>query len=761
MQRQAQRSSRKLALFALICALPLSCAAQSRDSVRIERLAGLARLWGAIKYFHPYVADRDIDWDAALVQTIPKVESAKSTEDYREAIDFMVSFLKDPSTHTSQQFSAGEKPTPPPSGPPQPYVKWIDHETALIVANDYAHFAGSFQKAADLTKVFKEVSEAKTIILDTRDRDKDADEDSTFWFTAAFRETFPVLLDRDVVAASLRSRMFSGYPTQMGGYSDYYSAFVTRAGQTIHGQAPSGQTHRLVFIVNAASSGFFDILSGLQKAGVATVVWEGAANKVGGVQGNFSYDLPEGVKVTIGTSEFVNPDGSIGFYPDISVPESADFAGESNEAIQASIRAAKENQRNAISNPGRSNVLVANKPENAYADMKYPSREYRLLSLFRFWNVMFYFHAYRPLYDRRWEETLSEFIPQFEDDRNELEYAITTAKLVAHIQDTHGFMNSSVLQDYLGRSRPPVEVKSIEGKTVVTRIFDDAIRASSGLSVGDVVLAVDGEDIEARRHRLGELFAASTPQALRWRVDRAVLLGPKDKPAELKVANAVGNVQTVSVTRAATAQPPEDQTPVFRVLPEGFGYIDLKRLEPSQVDKAFDVIRNTPALIFDMRGYPNGVFPMLGARFATKKTVAAVFETPTPESPDPAEISRVRFMQYAEPGSSWKYGGKVVVLINEEAISQAEHTCLFLEATAHAKFIGSPTNGANGDVTQTILPGGITVNFSGHDVRHADGRQLQRIGIQPDVRVEPTIQGIREGRDEVLERAVSYLKNGP
>ena len=56
-----------------------------------------------------------------------------------------------------------------------------------------------------------------------------------------------------------------------------------------------------------------------------------------------------------------------------------------------------------------------------------------------------------------------------------------------------------------------------------------------------------------------------------------------------------------------------------------------------------------------------------------------------------------------------------------------------------------------------VLPGGITVNFTGHDVRHADGRQLQRVGIQPHVRVAPTIAGIRAGRDEVLEKAIEFL----
>jgi C-terminal processing protease CtpA/Prc len=183
-------------------------------------------------------------------------------------------------------------------------------------------------------------------------------------------------------------------------------------------------------------------------------------------------------------------------------------------------------------------------------------------------------------------------------------------------------------------------------------------------------------------------------------------------------------------------------------------------LEATQVDEAFEAVRNTPGLIFDMRGYPKGVFPLLGARFAETKTATAVFETPLPQSPVPSDIARERFFQYAEPDSKWKYRGKVVVLINEKAISQAEHTCLFLEATARVKFVGSPTNGANGDVTLTVLPGDISVSFSGHDVRHADGRQLQRVGIQPDIKVEPTVEGIRARRDEVLERAIAYLQNG-
>ena len=49
--------------------------------------------------------------------------------------------------------------------------------------------------------------------------------------------------------------------------------------------------------------------------------------------------------------------------------------------------------------------------------------------------------------------------------------------------------------------------------------------------------------------------------------------------------------------------------------------------------------------------------------------------------------------------------------------------------------------------------------ITGHDVRFPDDSQLQRRGIQPDIRVSPTIAGIRAGRDEVLERALRFLES--
>lgn len=40
---------------------------------------------------------------------------------------------------------------------------------------------------------------------------------------------------------------------------------------------------------------------------------------------------------------------------------------------------------------------------------------------------------------------------------------------------------------------------------------------------------------------------------------------------------------------------------------------------------------------------------------------------------------------------------------------------------------------------------------------YPDKSETQQIGILPDIEVKSTTQGIRQGRDEVLEAAIKYL----
>jgi C-terminal processing protease CtpA/Prc len=565
-----------------------------------------------------------------------------------------------------------------------------------------------------------------------------------------------------VTLATYRERQHSGYVPQSGMTSGgYWSGFMTRVPGAIEGRRK--EPVPLAFIVDAGTPGLEKIV-GLQAASLAQVVEEvdGSPAKADGA--GYATKLPGDFYALVRTTELLSPTGETGFRPDVTVSATA---GE-DTALNAAIKslAAPTPSRPALAAPATQPRSSRDKP---YAQMTFPSVEYRLLALFRFWNVIHYFFPYQHLMDQDWDPALAEFIPRFEANQNAFDYQMTVTALAKRLQDSHvGVGNATAINDHLGMFAPPISVRSIEGETVIVALSGPAAEAA-GLKIGDVVLAVDDEPAEQRRARLEQFYVASTPQAMRSRVAQSILRGAKDKPARLRVKrdDAIRDVEVPrSVQYFSVAFPPDRTAPAtYEILPSGYGYIDLARLKPADVDAALDAAFAAPAIIFDMRGYPNGTGFMIGPRLikGDRPTAGAQFRRPfhkgsSVSSDEDGNRIDHAFTQTFSPSNKPRYAGKVVMLIDEQAISQAEHTCLMFSAATDVTFIGTPTNGANGDITDFLLPGALRVVFTGHDVRHGDGRQLQRVGVQPQIRVAPTIKGVREGRDEVLEAAVKFLQ---
>ncbi len=737
--------------------------AQTADAARVERLVGLAKVWGAVKYFHPYLAYREIDWDKALVEAIPKVQTARTPQEYQAALNQMLAALGDPSTRA--EIEETPKPAPPgqapaPAGEPvrtENGVLFIDAmRVAETGAKDNTALRVLFGKAIEAT------ASARAVVIDARSAGR-ADPFAAYIFADMLRQVLPQLLDSDVTLGYSRHRLHNGYATQAGGASFYYSAFASLAPQTLAGRNKA-KTPPIVFLVNEHTPPAAETLGGLQQAGRAYVIQEGErAPEAGG--GSATLNLPDGVKARLRTSESVNPDGSIGFSADAVVPKGV---GE-DAAMREALRAAREGK---ASEAGRKTAAVptplVSQKEKSYAEMEFPSTEYRLLALFRYWNVVNYFYPYKQLIADTWATVLPRYIPKFEANKDAADYQLTVRELVTEMHDSHGGVrNANAAAERLGTYLPPLVVRYVEGKTVVTNVLDERLP----VKVGDVVLTVDGEPVEKRIEFLSRYTAASTPQSLMKYVHYNLLGGQKDTSARLSVRGLDGATRDVEVTRSfgradqmKLFMATERKTPVVQVLPSGYGYVDLARLQPGEVDKMFETVKDTPALIFDMRGYPNGTAWPIAPRLTEKHMpVAALFSRPILEATsldddELAESPNYTFAQRIPERKGDVYKGKVVVLINEDAISQSEHTCMFFEAATDVTFVGTPTTGANGDVTFMVLPGNLGVSFTGHNVRHADGRQLQRIGIQPHVRAAPTIAGVVAGRDEVLEAAVRHLQ---
>jgi C-terminal processing protease CtpA/Prc len=406
-------------------------------------------------------------------------------------------------------------------------------------------------------------------------------------------------------------------------------------------------------------------------------------------------------------------------------------------------------------------------PDRAYNELRYPPAEYRILAAYKIWGAFHYFFAYRDLMDEDWDDVFNLFLPVFISAKDAREYNLAVTEMITHVSDSHAVVESRELNQYFGESPVGLRLRLIEKKPAVARIVDEnAVKA--GIRVGDIITGIDGEDIIARVNREARYISSSTQQALGDRIMRRILNGPEGSTATLTVRDAAGESKHVSLTRDKTyydALDADFSGETIQLLPGNIGYVELHRLKATDVDGVFEKLGDTKAIIFDARGAISGGLSSRIAAHLTEKTdvAGAIVTGPLTLTPDLVRNGQLTStasyfsVQALPPPNAPVYKGKTVMLIDERTIGEAEHLGLFLEAANNTAFIGSASAGADGEVTRFFVPGGVLITFSSTDVRHANTGKLQRLGLQPNQLVLPTLAGIRAGRDEVLERAIEYL----
>ena len=398
----------------------------------------------------------------------------------------------------------------------------------------------------------------------------------------------------------------------------------------------------------------------------------------------------------------------------------------------------------------------------------YPSVGYRVLAAAKMFNVIEMFFPYHQFMDKNWKEVFASSLHEFVNARDRNEYGLAVAKMYAHLNDSHGFIRGNpALDDLRGEAASPLSVDYIEDKVVVARFRSDSLCKANNISIGDIVTKVNGVKIEDLMKKYEMYFAHSTPAAIKEWAARASIRGPRGDEVTYTIEDRNGKSRDVKFFWS------NEYDRYFRLkfnldtiqlISKEIGYADLTRMEGSQTDTMFEKFKNTKAIIFDMRGYPKGTAWTIAPRLTEEKDVPlALFRrneilSPKLRSGDIlSQRTYSEFIQTVAATDKWKYKGKTVMLIDHNAISQSEHSGLFFESMNNTIFVGSETAGANGDVTNFTIPGNMILYFSGQGVWHADGRQLQRVGLKPHVAVKPTIKGIRAGKDEVLEKAIEWI----
>jgi len=372
------------------------------------------------------------------------------------------------------------------------------------------------------------------------------------------------------------------------------------------------------------------------------------------------------------------------------------------------------------------------------------------------WSVFQHFYPYFDQVETDWDQVLVKSMASAASAKKRPDTSRCLKWLVAQLHDGHGNMIDGA--EYAGMKFLPLSFDWVEDQLVVVASNETEIK------VGDVVVQIDGVDAKTRLEDDEKLISGS-PQWKRYRSvgGLTMILGGK-KEVSLKLKRE--GKEWESTLEPGTDRPPiPDERPLIDTIEEGkedgtdtIYYVDLGRAEPKDVDPMIEKFANAKGIVFDMRGYPKGT-QYLFQHMTDKHLQSAKWLVPQQVRPDRSDM--VNF----EKGGRWqmpprepRFQGKFVFITNGSAISYAESCMAIIANYKLAPIVGSPTAGANGNINPFQLPGGYRVIYTGMRVVNHDDSQHHVFGVKPTIPLKPTVQGIRDGRDELLEKAIEVVK---
>ncbi len=725
------------------------------DSIQVDRIVKTCKLWGHLKYFHPFLADNYINWETAFTDNIMGIIESKNKVEFKNAIQEMLLNLNDPITRVIESYEKVDHS----DSLHYPIISYLEDSILLMSIQNYRDLEDINHSFSQFNSLKEKIPSSTGIIFDLRNESIISD-DIKGYINSYFPFIESYLSDQVLTIPGYKARFHDGFVPEIGSTSGGYSSgyYVKDAKQILPDNATN--SNKVVFIVNSTSE-LPRIAFALQRSGQGFILSIDEMSDAALVKTSV-YEMEDDINVQVRLNELdseyeVQADYQLS--DEMSDQEIYEIAsGFINGIKQSKIEWTKK-------------TVNSDKPETSLIDDTfYPNLENRLLAAAKIWTVIEYFFAYKELMDYDWNQVLETFVPRFVSASNSLEYHLAVAEMYKHIQDGHGFVRSNILSNYMGTASPPIRIRYIEGLPVVVDIFSDSVHSVKKIEIGDIITKVDGEPIESVLSRKAKYLSASNEAALLNYVSWSLLKGDDSTVVKIEFKNRKNATKSVELPRFNQYTQiwrgmgsGRIHDPIIKLIDNNIGYADLDRLSSEMVDEMFENFASTKAIVLDMRGYPNGTAWAIAPHLTNKKTVyAASFRRYSP-------MSMKMGNEYTENLTIFKqsiplpkqpfYKGLTVMLIDERTQSQAEHTGLFFEAANQTKFIGSQSAGANGDVTNFQIPGNITLYFSGHDIRHIDGGQLQKTGLVPEIEVHPTIEGIRNGIDEVLEKAIDYVNN--
>jgi len=388
---------------------------------------------------------------------------------------------------------------------------------------------------------------------------------------------------------------------------------------------------------------------------------------------------------------------------------------------------------------------------NSDLSTSYPDEFTRLMGIFRYWNIINYFNPYNYILDTPWDSTLYNSVLSIANASNYTDFFMTFKKMTSNLDDAH---TEGLTSRFLSAYVPKILLRYSQGNYIVVK------SGYTQINKGDIIVSVNGKTTTQWEDSLRPYISAGNPSVFRRFMCRNLLRGASGSAIQIEYKDSLGNTNNITLYRYSIYYhnwfyeyyPNDTLASVkWKKWDCNVGYVHMGNLSTSDVNTMYNELKNTKAIIFDIRNYPNGTGWDIADLLYPNNTCYAKFTVP--DVTYPGTFSWV-FSDIGINGNSSYYTGKVVILCNQETQSHAEFTCMMLKAMPNTVIVGSQTAGADGNITGFKFSQNIRTGFTSLGAFYPDGTETQRIGIVPDSFVYITPEGIRHGRDEVLEKAL-------
>ena len=759
----------------VICCTLTVTAQRNYSDQEIKRLAYLGRLWGMLHYFHPKMGTGEIATDSLILSPTASLIADPSARNFERCVKEMLSRLNDPSTQLI------EKPVDRSAllFTPDPYKSAVHKLPNGVLYVAFPTAAANYDDLYSMTGLQPaQWDSAKAIILDARNISNPLGDG-----IGAFQYNFPAFVSKLLGGTQLpdvydRSIYYNGFVTQGNRPLSYnYGGWKTKSsGRLSHLQTEKKSFQKPLLVIFNMVGADLDVevanfFQSMKAAGLCKLIFEG--NEAEYPSGEMiTINLADSLIANLRVSDYLVGNDHLVPRPDWCIDRITDTS-LSGIFVNRCVQLLLENNSETLADK-KTNLSLRFVPPmpGRYDDEKFPSPEKRLFAIYNWWNAIEYFFPHKHLIGRNWDNVLAEYVPLLLQANDPLAYNIVLMNMVSEINDSHAYLsNLDWKPTFFWKKHqhyPPLQVMFIENKLWVVDKGHDSLQDMTNVRRWDEIIEIDGRTIDKIKEDWPFLKYGKESNFLGV-LPNAILTGELNSTIRLGLKRGEEKF-IVDLKRTGSHSFDykwllfQDKHSAFQLLEKEIGYIKMGQVTPNEMDSAMRTLHNTKAIIFDLRDIISTQAP--ASLIACNTRTVSMNERPYVTAGyikggafDSASLLSYSTIKPADSGNCYK--GKIIILVNEMDLSQGEFTAMKLQAAStNATVIGSQTAGADGAITQTVFPGGYLAQFTSTSVKYPDGRQTQRIGVKIDIEVKPTIAGFKAGKDEVLLRAIEFIKKG-